>query len=230
VLAAVLTGGAAGVAGARLAGPEGVALPQSTAGPADGAGDLSDVAAKVQPSVVSIEASGPGGSGFVVDGRGHIVTNAHVVAGADQVTVLLADRRRLRASVVGADEGNDIAVLSVSETASPPPLTLGRSPDVRVGDPVLAVGTPFGMAGTVTSGIVVSLNREVRLGDRRLTALQTDATINPGNSGGPLVNTRGEVIGVNTAMATRGGGNVGIGFAIPVDRAADIAARIIRTN
>jgi putative serine protease PepD len=241
VLAAALTGGVAGLAGARLlpdqetaafAGPA-----QSTAGPANGPGDLSDVAARVQPSVVSIEVRGTGsrgtGSGFVIDLRGHVLTNAHVVEGGRTVTVVLSDRRRLPARVVGADTAHDIAVVAIDAADSPPPLTFGRSADVRVGDPVLAIGSPLGLAGTVTGGIVSAMNREVRLGGgERKTALQTDASINPGNSGGPLVNARGEVIGVNTAIATlsRGGGSgsIGIGFAIPVDRAVDRAEQLIR--
>ncbi|KAB2339633.1 S1C family serine protease [Actinomadura rudentiformis] len=238
ILAAALTGGVAGAAGGLLTGDrEAGPLAQSTAGPANGAGDLSDVAARVQPSVVSIEvrsgSSRGTGSGFVIDRAGHILTNAHVVEGGGTATVVLADRRRVTARLLGADRANDLAVLSIAASDSPPPLAFGRSADVRVGDPVLALGSPLGLAGTVTSGIVSALSREVRLGDGdRQTALQTDASINPGNSGGPLVNARGEVVGVNTAIATlsRGGsgGSIGIGFAIPVDRAVDGAQRIIR--
>ncbi|HEU5161457.1 MAG TPA: trypsin-like peptidase domain-containing protein [Streptosporangiaceae bacterium] len=239
-LVAALTGGVAGVAGAQLLGsPEAAPIPQSTAGPVNGPGDLSDVAARVQPSVVSIQVSGPrsvaAGSGFVIDRAGHIVTNAHVVEDGTAATVVLADRRRLPARIVGTDSAHDIAVVSIDAGDSPPPIALGRSADVRVGDPVLAIGSPLGLSGTVTGGIVSALGREVRLGDGdRQTAVQTDASINPGNSGGPLVNARGEVIGVNTAIATlsRGGagsgGSIGIGFAIPVDRAADQAQRLIR--
>ncbi|MFI0445884.1 S1C family serine protease [Actinomadura sp. 6N118] len=238
ILAAALTGGVAGAAGGWLTGDrEAAPLAQSTAGPANGAGDLSDIAARVQPSVVSIEVrSGTSrgtGSGFVIDRAGHILTNAHVVEGGGTATVVLADRRRVTARLLGADRANDLAVLSIDASGSPPPLAFGKSADVRVGDPVLALGSPLGLAGTVTSGIVSALSREVRLGDGdRQTALQTDASINPGNSGGPLVNARGEVVGVNTAIATlsRGGsgGSIGIGFAIPVDRAVDGAQRIIR--
>jgi putative serine protease PepD len=122
-------------------------------------------------------------------------------------------------------------VLQVEPGSGLIPAMLARSADVRVGDQVLAIGSPLGLAGTVTSGIVSALDREVRLGNGgKQTALQTDASINPGNSGGPLVNVRGEVVGVNTVIATlsRRGGNIGIGFAIPVDRAASVAERIIR--
>ncbi|MQA77661.1 MAG: trypsin-like serine protease [Streptosporangiales bacterium] len=237
VLVATLTGGTAGFAGTRLAQQDpSSALPQSSAGPANGTGDLSGTAARVQPAVVSVEVRGvrsrATGSGFVIDTRGHVLTNAHVVDGGGDVTVVLSDRRRLDAEVVGTDEANDVAVLAVDASRSPAPIVLGRSADVRVGDPVLAVGSPLGLAGTVTGGIVSALDREVPLGGgQEAVVVQTDASINPGNSGGPLVNARGEVVGVNTAMLTRGGsGSIGIGFAIPVDRAADVAQRIIRTR
>ncbi|QFG20852.1 S1C family serine protease [Actinomadura sp. WMMB 499] len=234
IVAAAITGGLAGTAGAALTRDGGTSVvTQSAGGPVDGAGDLSGVAARVLPSVVQVEVragSGrSGGSGFVIDGAGHILTNAHVVDGSGEVTVVLPDRRRLTARVVGSDTANDLAVLSVPAGDAPAPLTFGRSADARVGDPVLAVGSPLGLAGTVTAGVVSAPRREVRLGPReRQLALQTDASINPGNSGGPLVNARGEVIGVNTAIATvRGGGSIGIGFAIPADRAVDGVRRII---
>ncbi|WP_433337108.1 S1C family serine protease [Spirillospora sp. CA-294931] len=238
VVALLLAAMLAGAAGGRLADAEPAPPRQSTAGPVSGPGDLSDIAARVQPSVVSIEVrSGSGrgtGSGFVFDRSGHVLTNAHVVDGGGDIGVVLSDRRRLDAELVGADHAQDLAVLKIDASDGPAPLAFGRSADVRVGDPVLALGSPLGLAGTVTGGIVSALSREVRLGDRgSRPALQTDASINPGNSGGPLVNTRGEVIGVNTAIATLGGGgggggSIGIGFAIPVDRAVDGAQRIIR--
>ncbi|MEV4564291.1 trypsin-like peptidase domain-containing protein [Nonomuraea sp. NPDC049419] len=205
------------------------ALPRVAPAPSAPLTGLSATAARVLPSVVSIETGTSGGSGFVVDGQGHILTNAHVVAGSTQVTVVLADGTRLTARVAGADGGEDLAVLEVDHPAELTPATLGRSSELAVGDQVLAIGSPLGLSGTVTSGIVSALDREVRLGDSRRTAVQTDASINPGNSGGPLVNAQGEVVGVNTAIAaSRGGGNIGIGFAIPIDRAAPIAERIIR--
>ncbi|WP_119730977.1 S1C family serine protease [Thermomonospora amylolytica] len=231
IAAALVAGAVAGAAGGYAAGggaPASV-LRQSDAGPVNGAGDLSDMAARIQISVVSVEAGGASGSGFVLDRAGHVLTNAHVVDGGGEVAVVLADRRRLAARVVGTDPAADIAVLAVPPADSPPPLTLGRSADVRVGDPVLAVGSPLGLAGTVTGGIVSALDRQVRLGSATALVLQTDASINPGNSGGPLVNARGEVIGVNTAMLSRGGsGSIGIGFAIPADRAVEVARRLIR--
>ncbi|MGJ6966567.1 S1C family serine protease [Streptosporangium sp. G11] len=239
-LVAMVTGGVAGVAGARLAGggqAASAALPRSTAGPAGPSGPagvtggLSGTAAKVLPSVVSVESGRGSGSGFVIDGAGHLLTNAHVLTGGASVAVVLGDGRRLPATVVGTDEAYDLAVLRVDDARGLVPAELGRSADLAVGDQVLAIGSPLGLAGTVTGGIVSALDRQVRLGGRGQTALQTDASINPGNSGGPLVNARGEVIGVNTAIATlsrRGIGSIGIGFAIPIDRAAPVAERIIR--
>ncbi|MEU6780774.1 trypsin-like peptidase domain-containing protein [Nonomuraea angiospora] len=232
-LVAALTGAAAGVAGARLSeGSEpapAAALPRVAPAPSAGLSGLSATAARVLPSVVSVETGGGGGSGFVVDGRGHILTNAHVIRGGDRATVVLSDGRRINARVIGEDDDEDLAVLEVDYPRELTPATLGRSGDLAVGDQVLAIGSPLGLSGTVTAGIVSALDREVRLGSARRTAVQTDASINPGNSGGPLVNARGEVVGVNTAIASgRGGGNIGIGFAIPIDRAAPIAERIIR--
>jgi putative serine protease PepD len=209
-------------------------LPRVGGGPVrGGTGDLSDIAAQVLPSVVSVQVDrGFGraaGSGFVIDRSGHILTNNHVVESGGAINIVLQSGRRVRATLVGRDSATDLAVLKVAQPTGLEPLTLGRSSDAAVGDQVLAVGSPLGLSGTVTAGIVSALNREVRLGSERGTALQTDAPINPGNSGGPLVNARGEVIGVNTAIATLGSqGSIGIGFAIPIDRAAQVADRIIR--
>ncbi|MEV4011886.1 trypsin-like peptidase domain-containing protein [Nonomuraea angiospora] len=230
-LVAALTGSVAGVAGARLSeGPvPAAALPRVAPAPSAGLSGLSATAARVLPSVVSVETGSGSGSGFVVDGSGHILTNAHVIRGGDRATVVLNDGRRISARVIGEDDDEDLAVLEVDYPRELTPATLGRSGDLAVGDQVLAIGSPLGLSGTVTAGIVSALDREVRLGSARRTAVQTDASINPGNSGGPLVNARGEVVGVNTAIASgRGGGNIGIGFAIPIDRAAPIAERIIR--
>jgi putative serine protease PepD len=241
VLAALLAGGLAGaVAGRVTAGvPAPAARPQAGAEPASaGSASLSDVAARVQASVVSIDVrtgnGGATGSGFVIDRQGHVLTNAHVVEDGGRVTVALANRREIQARVVGANRAIDLAVLAIPAGQSPAPLTFGRFSDVRVGDPVLALGSPLGLQGTVTSGIVSALNREVRIGNGggASTALQTDASINPGNSGGPLVNARGEVVGVNTAIATLmrggGGGSIGIGFAIPANRAQEGARTLAR--
>jgi len=163
------------------------------------------------------------GSGFVIDGEGHILTNNHVIEGAEKVTVKLGESERTYdAKVVGTDPGTDIALLQVNAPAKElHPLTLGHSNEVEVGDPVVAIGNPFGLDRTVTSGIVSALQRQIQApnGFSINHVIQTDAAINPGNSGGPLINAQGEVIGINSQIATGGGGNgnVGIGFAIPID-------------
>ncbi|HET7120604.1 MAG TPA: trypsin-like peptidase domain-containing protein [Solirubrobacterales bacterium] len=162
------------------------------------------------------------GSGFVIDGEGHIVTNNHVVEGASKVTVKLgASEKTYDAEVVGADPGMDVALLKVDAPAKElHPLQLGRSSDLEVGDPVVAIGNPFGLDRTVTSGIVSALQRQIQApnGFSISHVIQTDAAINPGNSGGPLINADGEVVGINSQIQTGGGnGNVGIGFAIPID-------------
>jgi S1-C subfamily serine protease len=163
------------------------------------------------------------GSGFVIDGEGHILTNNHVVEGASKVTVKLgASEKAYDAEVVGADPGTDIALLKVEAPAKElDPLTLGHSSSLEVGDPVVAIGNPFGLDRTVTSGIVSALQRQIQApnGFSISNVIQTDAAINPGNSGGPLINAEGEVIGINSQIVTggSGNGNVGIGFAIPID-------------
>jgi S1-C subfamily serine protease len=192
--------------------------------------DLVGAAATALAGVVQVRVGSSGGSGFAVDDEGHIITNNHVVSSGGSVTVVGPDGRRLPAEVVGRDPGSDIAVLRVDPPSGPRPLPLAQPGSTRVGEPVLAVGSPLGLSGTVTAGIVSALDREVRLGNSgaRRNAIQTDASINPGNSGGPLVNARGEVVGVNTAIATlEGGGNIGIGFAIPIEQAQRAAERII---
>jgi serine protease Do len=154
------------------------------------------------------------GSGFVIDPAGYIVTNAHVVGAAERVTVMLADGRSLAARVVGRDRPTDIALLKVEAGAALPALRFGDSDATRVGEWVMAMGNPFGLGGTVTAGIVSARGRQIGAGPYD-DFIQTDAPINPGNSGGPLVNAIGEVIGVNTAIVSPSGGNVGIGFAVP---------------
>ena len=228
-----VSAGSGGVAG-YVAGRDDA----QTAGPPGQAGtpaDLVAAAARALPGVVSVQvrtsSGGASGSGFVFDDRGHIVTNNHVVAaqGGGSVTVVGSDGRRLTAEVVGTDPNSDIAVLRVTPSAALRPLAVADLSTTRVGEPVLAVGSPLGLSGTVTAGIISALDRQVRLGGTvRQTAVQTDASINPGNSGGPLVNARGEVVGVNTAIATlEGGGSIGIGFAVPIDRASQVATTLI---
>ncbi len=163
------------------------------------------------------------GSGFVIDEEGHLLTNNHVVAGADRIRVKLGDSETAYdAELVGADPSMDLALLDVEAPKDKlHPLRLGRSADLEVGDPVVAIGNPFGLDRTVTSGIVSALQRQIEGGEgfSITDVIQTDAAINPGNSGGPLINAAGEVIGINSQIATGGGGggNVGIGFAIPID-------------
>ena len=226
-----VSAGAGGAAGYLAGHDEVPAAPPP--GPAGTPADLVAAAARALPGVVSVQvrtgSGGASGSGFVFDDRGHIVTNNHVVAGGGAVSVVGPDGRRLTAEVVGADPGSDIAVLRVAPSAALRPLGLADPATTRVGEPVLALGSPLGLSGTVTAGIISALDRPVRLGDAaRRTAVQTDASINPGNSGGPLVNGRGEVVGVNTAIATlEGGGSIGIGFAVPIEQARQVAATII---
>ncbi len=226
-------GGLAGaVTGSRDAAP--VDLQQAAPPAAAAQGSITAAAASVLPGVVSVRAGRATGSGFAIDEQGHVVTNAHVVEGASDVSLVLSNGRTVDARVVGADDDNDLAVLQVSpsDAAGLRALTLGRSAQLRVGDPVLAVGSPLGLEGTVTAGIVSAVNRQARFGDNstRQSAIQTDAAINPGNSGGPLVNAAGQVVGVNTAIATLGttrSGNIGIGFAIPVDRMTTIVKNLL---
>jgi Do/DeqQ family serine protease len=164
------------------------------------------------------------GSGVIVGGDGLIVTNHHVVEGADEIIVVLADRTEHRAELVASDERSDLAFLRVAANRPLPAVPLGDSDRIEVGDLVLAIGNPFGIGQTVTSGIVSARARSTPGARSDVSFIQTDAAINPGNSGGALVSMDGELIGVNTAIFTRGGGSIGIGFAIPANL---VAARII---
>ena len=167
------------------------------------------------------------GSGFITDSSGIILTNAHVIKGADSVTVKLKDGRSFEGEVRGLDEPSDLAVIKI-DGENLPVAFLGNSARVKVGDWAIAVGNPLGLDNTVTLGIVSSLNRassEVGIPDKRLDFIQTDAAINPGNSGGPLVNSQGEVIGINTAIRADG---QGIGFAIPIDEAKVIQEKLVK--
>lgn len=168
------------------------------------------------------------GSGFIIDKSGLILTNAHVVDKADKVTVRLKDGRSFEGKVQGADEVTDLAVVKINAGSDLPVAPLGSSSNLQVGDWAIAVGNPLGLDNTVTLGIVSTLRRssaEVRIPDKRLEFIQTDAAINPGNSGGPLLNGQGEVIGINTAIR---GDAMGIGFAIPIDKAKTVAAKLER--
>ncbi|NRQ35595.1 PDZ domain-containing protein [Nonomuraea sp. NN258] len=215
---------------------------------------IAGVAARVLPSVVSLEVGsgteGASGSGFLIK-NGYVVTNNHVVALAakddGEIEIRFHNRKTTRGRIVGRDPGSDLAVVKPEETFGTPEITLGNSDQVVVGDPVIAIGSPLGLTGTVTTGIVSSLNRPVIAGDEGgqggveeepafISAIQTDAAINPGNSGGPLVNSRGEVVGVNSAIATLsrsvGGqsGSIGLGFAIPVNQTRRVAEELITTG
>jgi putative serine protease PepD len=209
-----------------------------------------DVAAKVLPSVVSIDVTTQNargsGSGVVIRSDGYILTNNHVAGDATTIRITFNDGTSATARLVGADAASDLAVVKVDKTGLTA-ATLGRSANVRVGDQVLAVGSPLGLSGTVTAGIVSALNRPVNtteqgsFGQQTVTtvidAIQTDAAINPGNSGGALVDQGAQVIGINSAIATAGGGtlggqagNIGVGFAIPIDQAKVIANQLIDTG
>ena len=171
------------------------------------------------------------GSGFVIDEDGHVVTNAHVVDGAGEITVKLGDdEQTYEAELVGEDSSTDIAVLDVdADQDALEPLALGESGGLDVGDPVVAIGNPFGLDRTATAGIVSALQREIQApnGFTIRDVIQTDAAINPGNSGGPLLDAGGRVVGVNSQIESSSGGNVGIGFAVPIDTAREVAQTLI---
>ncbi|MFF4737651.1 trypsin-like peptidase domain-containing protein [Streptomyces sp. NPDC001262] len=235
-------------------------LPQTAAGdrPADRApGSVSWIAARALPGVVTLHVSGSGesgtGTGFVLDKQGHILTNNHVVQPAGQngsITVTFNGGQTARATVVGRDSGYDLAVVKVSGVSGLTPLPLGNSDSVRVGDSVVAIGAPFDLPGTVTTGIISAKERPITAGGKQegtdisyVDALQTDAAINPGNSGGPLMDSAGRVVGINSAIRSAGGtsgepgqsggaqgGSIGLGFAIPVNQARRVAEELINTG
>ena len=216
-------------------------------------GSVAAVAQRVLPSAVQVLANGGAdgssqggatGSGFVLDSDDHVVTNNHVVAdatGKGELQVVDSKGRRHAARIVGRSPTYDLAVLDVSGASGLRPASIGSSSALRVGDTVVAIGSPLGLSSTVTSGIVSATDRPVTTGGTAdessyINALQTDAAINPGNSGGPLVNLRGQVIGVNSAIATTGGaiggesGNIGVGFAIPMEQVRITAGQILDTG
>jgi putative serine protease PepD len=227
----------------------GTVLPQSDANlSAPAAGSIAAVAKAVTPTVVQIEerdgrGGGGTGSGFVLRSDGYILTNNHVVAGAANggtLNVRFPDGRSAAAKIVGRDTSYDLAVLKVDATGLTVS-TLGNSDSVQVGDTAIAIGSPLGLASTVTSGIISALNRPVTAGgsgdNSFINAIQTDAAINPGNSGGPLVDAKGRVVGVNSAIASlpqsstsAQSGSIGLGFAIPINQAKRVAEEIISTG
>ena len=167
------------------------------------------------------------GSGFVIDAEGTVVTNNHVIDGADEIEVIFNDGRRLKAELVGKDAKTDIAVLKVESDSPLPYVEFGNSSTLRVGDWVMAIGNPFGLGGTVTLGIVSAMNRNINAGPYD-DFIQTDASINRGNSGGPLFSMSGKVIGVNTAIISPSGGSIGIGFSVPSDTARNVIDQLIK--
>jgi putative serine protease PepD len=237
----VLVGGCTGTA---TSSPTASATPQALT--TASACAVTQVADEVLPSVVTISASGSGGSGTgsgeVIRSDGYILTNNHVIsiaANGGSVEVLFSDGQTEPATITGRDVQTDLAVLHVQPARELKVIALGSSASVKVGQPVVALGAPLGLSGTVTSGIISALDRTVEVpaeNDKSallVSALQTDAAINPGNSGGALVNCAGQLIGVPTAGATvpgSGGGSIGLGFAIPVDLAKTIADEIIATG
>lgn len=256
IIAGVISGLLAGVIGFMGASMIGnapsapISLPAGNGDTSPRADDsIAGIAQAVLPVVVSIDVtagSGSGtGSGFVIRSNAtesFILTNNHVATGvgsSPEITVTFQDQSQISATIVGTDASYDLAVLKV-DRGNLPVAALGNSDSVVVGDATIAIGSPLGLTGTVTSGIVSALNRPVTAGDSAdvsfISAIQTDAAINPGNSGGPLVNSRGEVIGVNSAIATTGSsvsgqsGSIGLGFAIPVNQARRVATELIATG
>jgi putative serine protease PepD len=255
-LVAILVGAAGGLVGrltadgaSELTEP-GATLSAVSQGKERPPGSVADIAARTVPAVVSLEIrvgeEAGTGSGVVIEGDGYVLTNNHVVAPAaassnSRLDVVFADGTRAPARIVGRDPKTDLAVLKV-EVANPVVAPVGSSAGLAVGDAVIAIGSPLGLVGTVTQGIVSAIDRPVRLdggdsdADAVIDAIQTDAAINPGNSGGPLVDSAGAVIGINTAIrsigATSGveGGSIGLGFAVPIDTARAIAEELIRTG
>lgn len=274
-LALILGGGLAGGAVAALIGTNGTTYASPTAVKPASSKSTTGVAAiaqAVQPSTVSITVTTPQGqdegTGVIIRSDGMIMTNNHVVAdaaGGGQISVKFNDGRKSAADVVGTDPATDLAVIKAAGVSGLRPVTFGNSDQLQVGDQVVAIGSPLGLDGSVTSGIVSALHRTLTEGgnDQQqqppglppgfggqgggglgggqqgggggtsiADAIQTDAAINPGNSGGPLVNAQGQVIGINTAIATSGGGNgnIGVGFAIPIDTAKQVSDQLIKTG
>ncbi|GGW88297.1 trypsin-like peptidase domain-containing protein [Streptomyces lomondensis] len=258
VLLALASGGIGGVVGTYLERNGGVGtveLPQAgkeSTGRA--AGSVAAIAGRALPSVVTLHVSGAGeqgtGTGFVLDTRGHILTNNHVVQPAGsggEITVTFNGGETAQAELVGRDSGYDLAVVKVKGVRGLAPLPLGNSDNVQVGDPVVAIGAPFDLAGTVTSGIISAKERPITAGGQKgdgsdvsyVDALQTDAPINPGNSGGPLLDARARVIGINSAIRSADSGShldsgqsgsIGLGFAIPINQGKRVAEELINTG
>jgi S1-C subfamily serine protease len=255
LVACAVLGGVVAVGGVALLGGLGgdTTVVTEAAGPSPAlaqpgaAMTVNEIYQRAAPGVVRVNATntttssftGPQtsalGSGFVIDKTGHIVTNYHVVEGAERVTVSFSNRDTVNAELVGSDPSTDLALLRVETSGSAlTPLPLGNSDRLQVGDPVVAIGNPFGLDRTVTSGIVSALQRLITAPNRFTIdhVIQTDAPINHGNSGGPLLNARGQVIGVNTQIETGdiATGNVGIGFSVPSNTVKDVVAQLIQSG
>ncbi|MFF1743581.1 S1C family serine protease [Streptomyces mirabilis] len=262
LVAALVAGGVGGGIGYSLAKNNDNSTDSTTVSAPSGSGDVkrasgtvANVAARALPSTVTIEAesssgSGGTGTGFVFDTQGHILTNNHVVAEAvdgGKLTATFPNGKKYDAEVVGHAQGYDVAVIKLKNAPSDlKPLTLGDSDAVAVGDSTIAIGAPFGLSNTVTTGIISAKNRPVASSDGSasskasyMSALQTDASINPGNSGGPLLDAQGAVIGINSAIqsSSSGGlggtsqsGSIGLGFAIPINQAKHVAQQLIKTG
>lgn len=262
LVAALVAGGVGGGIGYSLAKNNDNSTDSTTVSAPSGSGDVkrasgtvANVAAKALPSTVTIEAesssgSGGTGTGFVFDTQGHILTNNHVVAEAvdgGKLTATFPSGKKYDAEVVGHAQGYDVAVIKLKNAPSDlQPLTLGDSDTVAVGDSTIAIGAPFGLSNTVTTGIISAKNRPVASSDGSasskasyMSALQTDASINPGNSGGPLLDAQGAVIGINSAIQSSGSGglggtsqsgSIGLGFAIPINQAKHVAQQLIKTG
>ncbi|MGA5201827.1 trypsin-like peptidase domain-containing protein [Streptomyces variegatus] len=258
VLLALVSGGIGGAVGTYLERNGGVGtveLPQAgKEAAARDADSVAGIAGRALPSVVTLHVSGAGeqgtGTGFVLDTRGHILTNNHVVQPAGsggEITVAFNGGQSAQAEVVGRDSGYDLAVVKVKGVSGLTPLPLGNSDNVQVGDPVVAIGAPFDLAGTVTSGIISAKQRPITAGGEKgdgsdvsyVDALQTDAPINPGNSGGPLLDARARVIGINSAIRSADSGStqdssrsgsIGLGFAIPINQGKRVAEELINTG
>ncbi|WP_411158519.1 trypsin-like peptidase domain-containing protein [Streptomyces sp. CBMA291] len=251
-------GGGIGAYVERNGGLTTVELPQAEAGETGRAPDsVAGIAASALPGVVTLHVKGGGsagtGTGFVLDTKGHILTNNHVVdaaASSKDITVTFSSGESARARLVGKDTGYDLAVVQVTGVSGLKPLPLGNSDGVRVGDPVVAIGAPFDLSNTVTSGIISAKERPITAGGEKgdgsdisyVDALQTDAPINPGNSGGPLLDSKARVVGINSAIRAAGGsgdgegagasqpGSIGLGFAIPINQGKRVAEELINTG
>lgn len=195
----------------------GQGAPRGRRGGGGGGGDQQQPDEEVQRGV---------GSGFIISDDGYVLTNAHVVEDADEVTVTLTDRREFKAKVLGADKRSDVALLKV-DARNLPSLRIGDSDKIRVGEWVIAIGSPFNLENTVTAGIISAKSRDT---GEYLPLIQSDVAVNPGNSGGPLINMRGEVIGINSQIATLSGGYNGISFAVPIDEGMRVADQIKKTG